>query len=167
MLIGFFALILNPGFENGQLDRFSSPPGWNFYVIRSFAKGELVSDAHSGKFAFLMRTRESSSPLMYSENGKGFLQSDVFPVEKGKKLNLSVWVKGDGRAMLQIIWWERYDEERATPCQHQQDSSEPIQCKGEWEEIRLEVMPPPEATKAYIRLVGEDGDIIYDDVEVK
>ncbi|MBC7330344.1 hypothetical protein H5T88_08315 [bacterium] len=167
-LINLLAVLLNPGFEAGQLDRFYSPPNWLLYVIKAPARGELSTDAHRGNFSYLIKTREISSPLAYSDFGKAFLQSDVFSVEAGKKYRLSLWVRGDGKAGMQILWWERYDEV-ATPCGHQIDSSDLIPCKNEWQEISLELSPPPKCKVAYIRLIAEEGNVYFDDVvlEVK
>jgi hypothetical protein len=165
-LINLLALLLNPGFEAGQLDRFYSPPNWTFYVIKAPARGELSADAHGGNFSYLIKTREISSPLAYSDVGRAFLQSDVFPVEEGKKYRISLWVKGDGKAGIQILWWERYDEV-ATPCEHQLDSSDSISCKNEWQEISLEISPPPNCKMAYIRLIAEEGNVYFDDVSLE
>ncbi|MGC8842407.1 MAG: hypothetical protein ACP5KZ_04430 [bacterium] len=166
VLLNILAIVLNPGFEAGNLDRFSSPPHWTLYVIKAPVKGELSGDSHSGNFSYLIKTREGSSPLMFSEAGEAFLQSEVFPTEEGKKYSFSLWVKGDGKARLEVLWWEQYDEV-ARACQHQLDSSGDIPCKGEWQRIKLDLSPPPKATRAYIRLVAEEGNVYFDDVSVE
>lgn len=177
-MLAVFALIIslqNPGFESPQLDKYGSPPHWTFFLITEPVQVALSDIAHSGSKSYSMSC---------GEKGIGFLHSEVFSVEGGKDYQFSVWVKGNGKARIEVLWWKEYngsvaptEEERpprppsagevAIPSEHLRDATPSTQCKEEWQPLTLKVKAPSDATKAYLRLVGEGGDVLFDDVEGK
>ena len=151
------ALLQNPSFEEGKLDRFGSPPGWTFFVIAEPVKGSFSEEARTGKRSYRMKA---------GEKGEGFLHSTVFEVEPGRKYRFSVWVKGSGIAGVEVLWWKVYDG-IAIPSEHHRDSSEDLKCSAEWRMVTLEVTAPKDARKAYLRLRGKGGEVLFDDASVE
>lgn len=160
-MLAVFALIIslqNPGFELPSLDKYGSPPHWTFFLIAEPVQVALSDIAHSGSKSYSMSC---------GEKGIGFLHSEVFSVEGGKDYQFSVWVKGNGKARIEVLWWKEYNHSIAIPSEHLRDATPSTQCKEEWQPLILKVKAPSDATKAYLRLVGEGGDVLFDDVEGK
>jgi len=158
-LFGLLAagVLQNPSFEEGKLDKFGSPPGWTFFVIAEPIEVSLSEDAHSGKRSYMMKA---------SEKGEGFLHSSVFDVEPGAKYRLSVWVKGKGSARVEALWWKEYNEV-AVPSDHHRDASNEVKCTDEWQRVVIEVSAPKDAKRAYLRLAGKGGEVLFDDASVE
>lgn len=155
MLVG--AMLQNPYFEVGDLDKFGSPLGWTFFIISEPVKTSLSEEARTGKRSFRMEA---------GEKGEGFLHSTLFHVQPGEKCRFSVWVKGKGTARLEALWWKEY-EEIAVPCDHHRDTSKEEKCTEEWRQVVLEVKAPKDAKRAYLRLVGKGGEVLFDDASVE
>lgn len=150
-------VLQNPSFEGGKLDKFGSPPGWTFFIIAEPIEVSLSDDAHTGKHSYRMKA---------GEKGEGFLHSVVFDVEPEAKYKLSVWVKGKGTARVEALWWKEYDE-IAVPSYHHRDASKDVKCMDKWQQITLEVTAPKDAKRAYLRLVGKGGEVLFDDAFVE
>lgn len=145
-----------------KMGKKDNPRGWTFYVIQlPVADGLDKSGGRTGKQSFKF--------VIEKQGGKGFLHSAPFAVKPGAKYTLSAWIKGAGAGSVEVLWWEKYDldekKEIAMSKRHR-DVIEPKKATAEWQLITGSFTAPEDAKKGYVRLVGVDGDVWFDDVAV-
>ncbi len=130
---------------------------WTFYEIKLPVADVLdTSQGH----------RSAKSLKLATTRGKGFMHSAVFDVAAGKRYEVSAWIKGKGKATLHMLWWTKYTAEEIGMCKHHLDATDTVQATSEWQPVRKTFQAPEGATKAYVRLIAEDGDVWFDDVSV-
>ncbi|MBM4083128.1 MAG: hypothetical protein FJ278_25700, partial [Planctomycetes bacterium] len=132
-----------------------NPKGWTFHVIQLPVADSLdKAGGRTGKQSFKLAIEK--------QGGKGFLHSAAFAVKPGAKYNVSAWIKGSGAGSVEVLWWEKYDldekKEIAMSKRHR-DVVEPKKATADWQRITGSFTAPEDAAKAYVRLVGLDGDV--------
>ncbi|MFC1558025.1 hypothetical protein ACFL40_01580 [candidate division KSB1 bacterium] len=152
-------LAANPSFETGgkAVGQEYNQNGWTFFVIEEPAEGKITGNAKDGKSCFEIRVQK----------GRGFLHSDVFPVEASSDLSVSVWVKGSGKTAVEVLWWKEYNGDIVNESEHHRDVLKKFEPSDSWEEINLSARIPKDAKYAYIRLAAEGGNICFDNIVVK
>ena len=151
-------LVKNPSFEIGgsAIGQEYNQNGWTFFVIEEPATGVVSKDAKDGNFCFEIQTK----------NGRGFLHSEPFPVKPLSKLNVSLWVKGDGEGAIEILWWNKYDENVAVESEHHRDILKTYNTSRSWQKINVIANAPKDANFAYIRLVAKKANISFDGISL-
>lgn len=92
--------------------------------------------------------------------GQVYLHSMIFPVEAGKTYELSFQARGEGKVSGGFLWWQSYDDDaarRADP--HWSGSAEPVTPK-DGQSIKVRGTAPAQATRAYVRLIVREGDVV-------
>ena len=140
-----------------KITKRDTPSGWIFYeIVLPVVDVVDKTQGHASGKSFKFETKK----------GKGFLHSAPFDVAAGKKYELSGWVKGQGKASLELLWWTKYSEDEIEMCKHHQDIVPAVQGTGKWTRTGKVFTAPEGATRAYVRLVGEGADVWLDDVAV-
>jgi hypothetical protein len=151
-------LVKNPSFEIGwsAIGQEYNQNGWTFFVIEQPATGVVLKDAKDGSFCFEIQTK----------NGLGFLHSEPFPIKPLSKLNVSLWVKGDGEGAIEILWWNKYDENVVVESEHHRDILKTFNVSRSWQKINTIANAPKDANFAYIRLVAKKANVSFDGISV-
>ncbi|MCK4965452.1 hypothetical protein KAS50_00395 [bacterium] len=152
-------LVANPSFETGgkAVGQEYNQNGWTYFAIEEPAEGKIVGNAKDGKSCFEIRTQK----------GRGFLHSDVFPVEASSDLTISVWTKGNGKAAVEVLWWKEYNDDIVNESEHHRDVLKEFDAAGKWKQINISAKVPKDAKFAYIRLTAKGGNICFDNIIVK
>ena len=133
------------------------PASWTFYeIVLPVADVADKAQGHASGKSFKFETKK----------GKGFLHSAPFDVAAGNEYELSGWVRGQGRASLELLWWVKYSEDEIEMCKHHQDIVPPVQASDKWARAAKVFTAPEGATRAYVRLVGEGAGVWFDDIAV-
>ena len=140
-----------------KISKRDTADGWTFYeIVLPVADVVDKKEGHASATCLKLETKK----------GKGFLHSAAFDVSAGTTYELSGWVKGKGKASLEFLWWVKYSDDEIEMCKHHQDIVPPVQASDKWERTAKLFTAPEGATKAYVRLVGEEADVCFDDISV-
>lgn len=150
-------LMLNGGFEqdqNGAVTPWRPKGGlWTNPEITWSTEG-----ARSGNYGITIETQQLTNPWV----------SQSVPIESGSTYQFSTWVKALEVQSSVGIKFEFYDRIPAKTEGHlnydQSVHVRPKDLTGDWQEINVEIIAPPEAVVVvvYLRLYGE-GKVYYDD----
>jgi len=154
-------LVANPSFEKVEKAKVGEertvPSNWRFYVIALKAADSAdPAEPHTGQTSFR---------FSLDEKGKGFLHSEAFDVTPGATYQVSAWIKGQGALGLEMLWWQSYLENIQMSAHHR-DVFEPQGATQDWKQITTTFTAPADARRAYLRLVGVQGNLWVDDVAV-
>lgn len=151
-------LVQNPSFEIGgsTIGQEYNQNNWTFFTIEAPATGVVSKDAKDGSCCFEIQTK----------NGRGFLHSEPFPVNPLSKLNVSLWVKGDGEGAVEILWWNKYDENVVVESEHHRDILKAFNASHSWQKINVIASAPRDANFAYVRLVAKKANVSFDEISV-
>ncbi len=150
-------LVANSSFETGgtSIGQDYNQNGWTFFVIEEPVKGVVVtSGAQDGSQCFEIQT----------DDGRGFLHSDPFAVRSGSNLNISVWVKGAGEGAIEILWWQKYDDDTVVESAHHRDVAKTFTASSSWQQVSASASVPEDAKFAYVRLVAKGKNVSFDNV---
>jgi len=130
--------------------------GWNFHEIVLPVTYEVDQGT----------ARDGKNSLKFAcKKGKGFMHSAAFPVKAKRQYTIAAWIKGKGKVSLELLWWAKYGDDEIAMCKHHRDIVvKPTQASGGWQRIMGRVTSPEDATKAYVRIVGEEDDVWIDNV---
>ncbi len=144
-----FNLVPNPSFENRKV-------GWDFFIIKEKASGEYDSvQSKTGNLSYKFKLNNS---------GEAFLHSAVFNVKPGGKYELSAWIRGNGNAHMEILWWKTFTGMYIKESNHHRDVLNNYKAVNSWEKISGKITAPKDAHMVYIRLVATKGNVWFDDI---
>ena len=152
-------LVANPSFETGgaSIGQDYNQNGWTFFVIEEPVKGVVAtSGAKEGSACFEIQT----------DDGRGFLHSDVFAVPGSTSLQVRVSVKGAGEGAVEILWWKKYDNDTVVESDNHRDVLKTFNASSSWQEVTGTASVPADAKFAYIRLVAQKANVSFDDISV-
>lgn len=150
-------LVENPSFEYTGRDTVRKQPdeAWSFNTDSQRVTGHVTtSRAIDGFRSFLIRADE----------GRGYLESNTFGIDRRERYLFSYGVCGNGAVETTIMWW------------HEEDDSltlldiEYLERKivsDNWEVSQFQVNSPRRATAASVRFTISNGQVWIDDVRFR
>jgi len=149
--------IHNPSFEYSGRDTVREHPdeSWTFQSDDGDVVGSVTtSKAIDGFRSYLIR----------AEEGRGFLESDPFEVDRYQRYIFSFGVCGDGIIVPEIRWWR---EQNDTLSLLESQYLTTVSTSENWSVPQYEVTAPRRATSASVRFSVSKGYVWIDDVRFR
>jgi len=150
-------LIQNPSFEYTGKDTVRDNPdeSWTFESDNESVTGHVTASRSIDGFrSFLIR----------AEDGRGYLESEPFDVQRYERYLLSFGACGDGSIQTIIRWWREIDDSLTLL----EDEFVDIVVAGDdWNVPQFHVTAPRRATAASVRFAIFDGYVWIDDIRFR
>ncbi len=144
-------LLPDPVFAEVNLDPLAEKTTWIWHEIVLPSEARVDEQAKS----------------MTLIGGKTFLHSGTFDVQPGASYAITLKAAGTGKVSVECLWWKRYEEaaiEMTEP--HRTISRTPVEVTAEGIKVDVHDTAPEGATKAYIRIVVEGGEVTLSEPSV-
>lgn len=150
-------LIPNPSFEYTGAGTVRERPdeSWTFTASDERVTGHATTSRSLDGFR---------SYLIRAEEGRGYLTSDTFELDRRREYRFSFGVCGDGFIEPEIIWWR---QENDTLSIHDNVNFNTISTSDEWQIIQFVVSSPRRVSAASVRFTVFDGYVWIDDVRFR